>query len=222
MRRKVLPCPNSSVDNHVFFSRRGFTLLEVLIAFAVTSVLLTALYSTFALSHRALGVIDESLLKLQESRFFVDTLKREIESGLYSADKNYSFFKMDDRDYYGRQTSQLFITCFSPLVTGLSRINYTVEERNGNLVIKKHIIPAFSEPLENKGVDMLEEIESFTLEARSGDSWVKTWDSTLSKSIPDEVRISVTILIRNKDKREDCGTPFFISDIARPRIGKKI
>ena len=58
---------------------RGFTLIEVLTAIAIMAMVLITLYSTFILANRALFNVDQSLVKLQESRAFVDTLKREIE-----------------------------------------------------------------------------------------------------------------------------------------------
>jgi prepilin-type N-terminal cleavage/methylation domain-containing protein len=200
----------------------GFTLLELLIALVITSAVLAALYNTFFLSHRALVTVDESLLKLQEARSFVDTLKREIESVLYSPDNSYSVFKMDDRDFYGRQASRLMMTSFSPLISGMAKITYRVEERNGKLVITKEMVPALSQPAESRNVDLLEDVESFTLEGKYGDRWVKTWDSALAKDIPDEVRISVTLFITNGEKQEQAKVPFSISDIAKPKMGKRL
>ena len=186
------------------------------------SAVLAALYHTFFLSHRALVAVDESLLKLQESRSFVDTLKREIESVLYSPDNSNSVFKMDDRDFYGRQASRLMMTSLTPLINGMARITYSVEERDGKLVITKNIVPAFSQSSENRNVDLLEDVESFTLEGKYGNRWVKIWDSALAKDIPEEVKISVTLFITNGEKQAKNRVPFSISDVARPKIGKKL
>lgn len=196
--------------------------MEVLIAVAIFSLVLVALYSTFFLSYRALNVVDESLLKLQEARFFMDTLKREIESAVYSEDKPYTVFKIDDRDYYGRQASQIMVTSLSPLIKGLSKITYTVEERDGRLIIRKSMITAVTRASEDKGMDLLEDIASFTLEVKLNDRWVKTWDSRLAKSIPEEVKITLAVFIRNKEKEGDSGMPFSVSEIARPRIGRTL
>lgn len=204
------------------FHPEGFTLLELLIAIAIMSAVLAALYHTFFLSHKALLSMDNSLLKLQESRSFVDTLKREMESVLYSPDNRYSVFKMEDRDFYGRQTSRLVMTSLSPLINGMAKITYSVEEISGKLTITKEMVPAMSQPLESRKVDLLEDVESFTVEGKYGDRWVKTWDSSLAKSIPDEVRISVTLFITNGEKQDRTRDPFSISDIAKPRIGKRL
>ena len=199
---------------------KGFTLLEILMAMAILSVVLGALYSTFFLAHRALTGVDQSLVQLQESRAFVDTLKRELEAVLYSKESKYGIFKVDDRDFYGRQTSGLTMTSFSPLLKGLAKITYGVEEKNGRLAITKSVASAFSQGSENSRVELLEDIESFMLEAIYEDKWVKTWDSSLSGNTPEEVRITLTIRVKNTDRDVQPAAPFTLFDTATLRVGR--
>jgi len=201
---------------------RGFTLIEVLIALAIMAMILIALYGTFTLANRALFNADQSLVRLQEARAFVDTLKREIESAFYSKDISYCVFKMDDRDFYGRQTSSLTVTSSSPLIKGLANINYAVEERNGILVITKSMASALSQPAENNRMDLLEDIESFTLQAKYQNALVKTWDSSLSRITPEEVKIILTIRIKDRERGEKNALPFSIFETARLKIGTAI
>lgn len=212
---------------------RGFTLIELVIVMAIMAMVLAALYSTFFLVDRALFQVDEASLKLQESRAFVDTLKRELESARYSRDKSFCIFKMDDRDFYGRQISSLTMTTTTPLVKGLAKINYAVEERDGRLVITKSMVSAFSPEAEahekekENRVDLVEDIESFTLQAKYGETWVKTWDSALTKDAPVEVKI--TLNIRLKSNREGSSSaaavsapPFSVFDTARLMVGRTL
>ena len=197
-------------------SKTGFTILEVLVAITVTSIVVTGLYTAFSFSQKAVGAVDESLLALQESRVTLDTLKRELEAVFYSQDKTYSFLKISDRDYYGRQSSDVSFTAFSPLIPGLSRIGYSIVKEGEKLSLRKKITSAYSLSGDNRGIDMIEDLDSFTVEAKYNDNWVKTWDSSLIKDIPDEVRI--TIVVITGDRRER----ITMSDIARPRSGKPI
>lgn len=192
-------------------TRKGFTLIEMLIAITITSIVIVALYSTFFLSRRAVDAVDDSLLRLQEARSVIDIIKREIESAIYDNSKTYTVFKLDDRDFYGRQASQLSFTSFSPLLPGLAKINYTLEENDGKLILNKKISSAFSKSDEKKSIELMEDVESFTVEARYNDKWLKTWDSALSKGKPEEIRVCVKIIIKK-------GTsPLTVSDIARVR-----
>lgn len=206
-------------------SREGFTLLEVLIAVAIFSVVIAALYSTFFLSHKAVEAVDDSLQRLQESRAVLDVIKRELESVFYSSGKKYTVFKLDDRDFYGKQASGIAFTCFSPLVNGLAGVSYEVGESDGRLSLKKKIASAFSKSTEAEAVELIEDVESFTIEVKFNDKWVKTWDSSLANSpIPEEIRISLTIRsgVRNAEEEKSSQSTLTVSDVARPKIGRVI
>ncbi len=194
----------------------GFTLLEVLIAFAITCIIMAALYSTFFISHKAVTTVDDSLLRLQECRATLDVMKRELESCLYDRNKNYTVFKLEDRDFFGKETSQLTFTSFSPLLPGLSKIAYTVEEDDKKLTLNKSMISAYSQPTDKPmSVPLIEDIQSFTVEALYNGKWVKTWDGELS-NLPEQVRITVSICPKKG------AAPLTMSDIARPRIGNAL
>lgn len=203
----------------------GFTLIEVLVAFLILSIVIAALYSTFFVSRRAIDSVDDSLIRLQEARAVVDTLRKELEASLYSKEKEYAIFKLSDRDFYGRQASQAIFTSFSGLLPGLSKITYTVEEKEGVLVLKKEIVQAFTKPASHNYFGLIEDIGSFTIEARYNDQWVKTWDSSLSNSIPDEIRISIKIAPKKREGMRDNQVSrelITISETARPRPGRPI
>ena len=198
------------------YGEEGFTLLEVLVALAISVIVMTALYSAFFLSRKAVDAVDDSLLRLQESRALLDTVKREMESALYERVKPYTLFKVEDRDFYGKQASRVSFTSFSPLVAGLAKIEYFVEEGDGALVLKKRIGSAFTRTGEPRSIELMEEIESFTVEARYGDKWVRTWDSAESNSMPEEIRVSVKVYTKKGEN------PFMVYDVARPRYGKAL
>jgi len=201
---------------------RGFTLIELMIAIAIMSVVLAALYGSFLLADRALVQVGESSLKLQESCAFVDTLKRELESVRYSPDNSFCVFKMNDRDFYGRQASSLTMTTTTPLMKGLAKINYAIEERDGSLVITKSMVSAFSQEAEENRVDLVEDIESFTLQAKYQDLWVKTWDSSLSKNAPAEVKITLTMRMKSNKEEASSAVPFSVFETAKVMVGRPL
>ncbi len=203
-----------------FFRSAGFTLLEVLIALAITSFIVTALYGTFFLSQKAIDSIDDSLIRLQAARTVVDNLKRELESAYHLSGSEYPLFKLEDRDFYGRSASRITFTAFSPLTAGLAKVSYNVKENDGKLMLKKSISSAFPSKTKTKDVELLEDIHSFSIEVKFRDKWVKTWDSKTTNGIPEDIRIAVTFFSKNRDARKEGRETVSVFDFAKPMIGK--
>jgi len=193
--------------------REGFTLLEILIAVTLLSVVLAAIYSTFMLSHRATEGMDESLLKTQEARKALDILKRELDATVYRSKDSLTLLKIQDRDIFGKQAAQLTFTTFSPLRPGLSRISYYVEEKDKKLSLFKKVASP-SDTGETEGIDIIEDLGSFTVEARYNDTWVRTWDTDINKGVPDEIRISLSFMAKGRE------VTFF--DVSLPKVDKPI
>jgi len=198
----------------VAFTPEGFTLIEVLLALVLLSVILGAIYSTFILSHKAMEGMDQSLVKLQECRMAIDAICREIESLTYTPGREKAVFKIEDRDLYGKQVSRFSFQTFSPLIPGSSLVSYYVEEVDGKLNLLKRIHSSHQSVTEEPGYEVVEEIESFLVEAKFQDSWIRTWDASEAKKVPEEIRITITALF--KDRR------LSIFERASPKIGRAI
>lgn len=202
-------------------SQKGFTLLEVLISMAIISIILTALYSSFFMSKKAVDSLDDNLLRLQEMRMTLDVMRREIESVLFDRDKPYTIFRIEGRDIYGRDASSIMFTCFSNLTPGPLTVSYFIDGEENNPaysgVLRKHSkfnIQNSKFKIQNRSVEILEDIESFTVEARYKGEWVKAWDSNLSHDVPEEVRFTIVINVK--------GRRYALSDVARIRTGRML
>lgn len=177
-----------------YISTNGFTLLEVLLALALSSFVLVALYTTFFTTDKVVSGIDEKMVKLQEAREVLDMLRRELESMFYKKDSAYTKFKIVDRDDFGKQTSRVGFTTFSGTGSELKSVEYFVKKENGKLLLVKKFLPLFDErePFE---ITVIEELEEFIVEANRG---LKTWDSELTLRIPDYVSLTLKFPINNK------------------------
>jgi len=202
--------------NNIFLGNRspfGFTLIEVLVSVAILSIVLASIYGTFFLSHRAIEGMDESMTKLQESRRALDILKRELDSAVFIPENGKTFFRMQDRDIYGKQASQLTFTAFSVLRPGLSRIAYYIEDKDRKLYLYKKVASPFGKQ-ETEGAEIIEDLDAFAVEVRYNDKWIKIWDTDINKNMPDEVRISLSMMIK--------GRKVTLSDVSKPMFGKHV
>ena len=138
---------------------------------------------------------------------------RETESLLYSLNNKNSLIKIEDKDFYGKQASRLTFTAFSPLSSGISLISYYVEEKDGRLTLFKKMDNVYK-TVSAKGAELIEGIDSFAVEVRNGNQWVKTWDTAETGRAPAEIRI--TIVAKIKDK------PVSFFDTLKPKIGGAI
>lgn len=191
---------------------KGFTLLELLIAIAISSIILVVIYQTFFLSEKAISKYDEKTVKLEEARKLLDIMRREVEASFYNKDDNNTLFCVEDRDIFGISVSKFTFTTFSPIKSGLLKISYFVKEEDKKLVLFKRVNSAFEK--NRKEADMIEGINSFRVEVKYKDKWVKVWDSKLAHSLPEEIKIILTIPVGNKKLP--------LSMVACPMIGRSI
>lgn len=190
----------------------GFTLLEVLIALALSAVVLSALYGSFFLAQKAVRGVDDSLLRLHELRAAMDIMRREIEAVSENKALDVRPFVLKDRDYYGRQTSEVVFTTVGSALAVLSTVSYQAEEEGGGLVLSKTIGLAWGKS--GAGAPVLENIESFSVEVKEGDAWLKTWNRP---EMPEEIRVTITLPSGNQGVK-----PFSYSETFRPKIGRPL
>lgn len=197
-----------------FYRNEGFTLIEMLVSLILLSIILASVYSTFFLSRRAIDGYDESLLKLQECRAALDMMGREMESiPPYRASNKNLLFKTEDRDVYGKSASRFTFTSFSPLTPGLAAISYFAEEKDGVMTLFKKI-KSVSDTGDPAPTEVIDGVEAFSIEVLNNGKWIKTWNAAETGLIPDEIRITINIKVKDK--------PLAITQTVSPKAGKAI
>ena len=181
---------------------------------ALLSVVLVALYSTFFVSVKAVEGTGDTLIRLQEGRMALDILRRELAATFFSGSNKFTFFSITENDISDKNVSTLAFTAFSPYIPGLSNIVYYVEEREGRLVLLKKINPDWNIDVNMQGTEIIENVDGFTVEALFNGQWVNLWDTGATGRVPDELRVTITLRIKDKL------IPLF--EIIRPRIGNRI
>jgi len=197
----------------------AFTLIEVLIALALLTIIMGAVYTSFFSIHRALERFDTVSLKYHEARTALDIMRREIEGAIIknprSEDENKikAGFVIKDRDILGIRASSLELTSYSFRGSSLISVSYFVTMKDGTLsLIKQESPPGFQE----KGylLGFIEDIRGFTVETIFNNTWVKTWDTATTGKLPEVVRLTIEF--------DDNGKVVTLSEYAKPKVGIKL
>jgi general secretion pathway protein J len=197
----------------------AFTLIEVLIAIALLTIVLGAVYSSFFSVQRALDRFNDVSLKYHEARTALDIMRREIEGAIVKnprgGDKNRvtSGFVIKDRDILGISASSLELTSFSFRGNSLITVSYFVTMKDGKLSLTKNESPPL---IQEKGysLDIMEGISGFTVETLFNNMWVKTWDTATTGKLPEIVRLSIEF--------DDNGKTVTLSEYVKPKIGTRL
>ncbi len=184
-------------------SSKGFTLIEILVAVALTSIILAALYSTFFSVLRAQSAIDKGLERTRGVSRFLETFSKEIKSSFYKENNPITNFTGEKNDRNGKTLSRVTLTTFTyPLLkegrpTGdLIAVRYSVEEdRDKKMTLYKETWNPYAKD-DRKNVfkaEVLEDIDGFEISYFNGKDWAKAWDARLDKKLPDAVKASISV-----------------------------
>ncbi len=178
--------------------RSGFTLIEVVTAVAIASLVLLAITTTLFTLNRAHEKAAARMDQQRALRNTIDLLRREISSTLYNQSDKLLRFQVQDRDYYGRPASNLqFATIAPPLDSDASDqllVNYRSEEQGEKISITRSARDYFlQDSVKSNDYPLLEQLDGFLVECHDGTRWVKSWDTELTKRLPGQVRITLTM-----------------------------
>lgn len=192
----------------------GFTLIEVLLALALTSLVVAALYGTFFSIERSQEMAIDDATARRELRSTLDLIRREVDATWYQSNDQQLRFIVEDRDRFGKPASVLELTSIAPpAVTGSSDqilVRYRPIERHGRLLLARELkdMHHLGDPV---AYPQMEALESFLVECSDGSRWLRTWDARLNGGLPRQVRITIAV----KDGEREAA----YSITATPRIG---
>ncbi|MBF0519164.1 MAG: type II secretion system protein [Nitrospirae bacterium] len=192
---------------------RGFTLIEIVVAVLLSTVLMAALYKTFFLSETALTESDRYMTVLQEAREVFEAMRKEIESSFLSSKDTSIRFKVLDKDEMGRQASAIYFTTFGGIGTGVKDVAYFVKRDGEKFSLMKTILPSTAT---GKTVEFeaIANINTFTVSLKDQNTEVKSWDSKLNDKMPDSVVVTVGFMIKHKT--------FTFKETIYPKIKTKV
>ena len=217
MRRKSM-CQN---NNHP----RGFTLIELMVALLLLSIVLTLLYSSFAQVSSGSKNINRMLGDRQELRLLTSIIIQDLESARYFAQFSASglpsgiqseYDYISDRKFtkihfHSMVNSRFFRRVENDSDPGMHEISYWVERDSDDpslMILMRREDYYLDDDMTSGGTstELVKNIRTFKVEflppqkLASGQDvrWLESWDSAKNKGKELPMSIRVTLAIRNE------------------------
>lgn len=175
---------------------KGFTLIEMLIAVAVSALLLTTTYGIVASVSRTRDRLNSDGESFHLARVINERMARELRGAYYSATTTGSLFA-GGADENGAPFLQLATTAATPASggSGIVVVRYRLaEDAEGEKVLLRDEYPLSNQPAGERPEQRLAAgIENLQFRFRRGADWQPEWRSTEQAGLPDLVEMTLTV-----------------------------
>ncbi len=196
--------PSPGAARRPLASRRGFTLVEVLLAFAIFAVVLVVLLSAFTGAQRARDILSDRSRGYRQIRAGLDRIGTEL-SGAFAADWiEGSALTVRTDDFSGKTASTLVLTAFTLPEPGEARpstdivkVKYSARVSSEGTLLdlyrEQADLPFVANRIPTREVRIAEGLSGFKVEAWDGTAWVKEWPSSGRKATTLPPRVAFTL-----------------------------
>jgi type II secretion system protein J len=174
---------------------RGFTLVEILLAVALSALLMTIVYWTYFSINRSIDAATENQEALETGRMLTELIKRDIRGispGRYGVTGKTEVIE-------GRVYGDLEFVTTAALDSGpvrLRKVGYAlvVNEKGERIFIRRE-----SKNLDGTSNDTPSSFElsrivnGFRVEFYNGSEWIAAWDSAGGISVPKQIRVTIDV-----------------------------
>lgn len=192
----------SLVDLHGFKvgriseSEHGFTLIEILIVLSIVSIIITIIYGSFTNTYSVVKGLEERIDAKKPFWGTLEILAGDIRCAYYSEkDSSYLFKANRIQDVLDNPSMPLIsFATFTPYgregTKRVSFVEYLLRKENGHISILRRIKDRMAE---GDGVteEMVSGIKDIDITFRDGKLLYQSWDSSLSKRLPEAVVLDI-------------------------------
>ncbi len=174
---------------------KGFTLFEILVAIALSALLLVIVYSTYFSIARSIDGAMGTQELLETGRILLEMVKRDLRG--ISGTRFPFVAGVDEVD--GKMVSNVIFVTSTPNSTNpftWSKVGYAlIEDRQRQWVFVKKTVKNPGDDLDQLGsvFEVTRLVSSFRLAFFDGAQWVEKWDSRSTGKLPKQVRITVEL-----------------------------
>jgi len=176
----------------------GFTVIEIMIAVALSALLLTIVYGTYFSINRSIDAATEDQDALETGRILLELIKKDIRG--INLDRSGLVGKNDVVE--DGSLGQIEFVTSAGLPTDplkLRRIGYAlITNDRGEKIFIKRVSTDLSDPLDSSAsapqvFEVSRIIKRFQLEFYNGTDWTAAWDSDTAGAFPKQIRVTIDV-----------------------------
>jgi general secretion pathway protein J len=174
----------------------GFTLIEVILAVALSALLLSVLYSTYFSINRSIDVATEGQDALETGRILSEMLKKDIRG---ISPNGYTLSGKSEGTVDEALGRIEFVTTSktSSEQVGLRRVGYElrIDEKRQKVLVKKES-SNLNDPIGRSAqvLELSRLIEGFRFEFYNGTEWLAEWDSAAIGALPKQIKVTIDVV----------------------------
>jgi general secretion pathway protein J len=174
--------------------KRGFTLIETLIAISLSALLLTVVYWTYFSINRSIDIASEGQEALETARILNDLLKQDLRGVIFP--KYPLVAKTTTTE--GKSLGDIsFVTTshLGPSPTGITKVGYSlVKDKDGLVILLRKETKNLTAELDQvDGAELTRIVSSMEFSFYNGTEWVGQWDSRITNSIPKQIKVNFEV-----------------------------
>jgi prepilin-type N-terminal cleavage/methylation domain-containing protein len=170
----------------------GFTLIEVLLAIVVFSLIASVMYTALGPAGEGFAMLKDYRVRLEQQQWIGKQLRRDVSYLSHSADKNLPMIRLMNDSRGSDDFDELHLLIRDPMYPGLTLVRYYVDEESGQL--KREAISPWARTHVEPISWALADVESFAVEAADPKSGFKqTMNQQKPFTAPTPTAIKVTV-----------------------------
>ncbi len=213
-------------------SKKGFTLVEILIALVLIATILSMVYGSYFATSKSARVCQARIMMCHQGRTTLDQMARQIrcayagiikDADIDSGTHQKRIVREDGMNYFtgGRNasngeilhfvTTNGFVGTQGKPVKGLFEMTYRFDKRLGTLFLsRRRFIGTIKKTPKREWMPIAKNIEYLDLEFFNGRQWLSRWDYEDKEKLPSAVRMEIGC--RDEDNRRyDYRTVTYVS-----------
>lgn len=188
-------------------SEQGFTLLEMLVAVVIISVILGVIYGSFAGTSRTYALLEANEDVYQTAQTFLGMISRELRSAYFNPNVSQGFMGIGtEDDLEEKETDSIYFVTRSHRRSRtnakegfLAEIGYffDTETLTDEKQLFKSIDATVDEDIQDGGTlyPLTDRVDSlkFSYYDKKGDTWLEEWDGQKMGRLPDRIQVELDI-----------------------------